>query len=219
MAGSRPHIILSATMSVDGKIATFAGDSGLSSRQDRQRVHRLRSRADAILVGINTINHDDPMLTVRLAKGRNPIRVILDSSASISLSSKILRTCKTVPTIIAVSKKAPKKRLERLQRLPIDIITTGEKSVSLPLLARILYERGVRTVMVEGGGTVNWSFIKAGLFDEMYVAVAPFVVGGTASVPLVRGSGFATICKSAKFQLDSARRLGDYVVLHYARPK
>ena len=219
MAGSRPHIILSATMSVDGKIATITGDSELSSKQDKQRVHRLRSRADVILVGINTINHDNPMLTVRLAKGRNPIRVILDSTARISLSSKILGTCKTVPTIIAVSKKAPKKRLEQLQRLHAEIIVAGEKSVSLPLLVRVLYGRGVRTIMVEGGGTVNWSFIKAGLFDEMYIAVAPFVVGGTASVPLVWGSGFATICKSAKFRLDSTKRLGDYVVLHYARPK
>ena len=105
MASSRPHIILSATMSADGKIATISGDSELSSKKDKVRVHKLRSRADAILIGKNTVLRDDPLLTVRLAKGRNPTRIILDSTGSIPLNSKILKTCSKVPTIIAVSKK------------------------------------------------------------------------------------------------------------------
>lgn len=218
MASSRPRIILSAAMSADGKIATFSGDSELSSKKDRVRVHKMRSRADAILVGKNTVLRDDPLLTVRLTKGKNPTRIILDSSGSIPLDSKILKTCSKVPTIIAVSKNIPKRRLACLEGLPVDIVVAGEKSVNLRTLMRILFKRNIKTVLVEGGGTVNWAFLKDGLFDELYLAVSPFVIGGTGAVSLVEGKGFGTVKRSIRLSLNSVVRLEDHLILHYTRP-
>ena len=217
MASSRPHVILSAAMSLDGKIATISGDSRLSSERDLVRVHKLRSKADAILVGKNTVVRDDPLLSVRLVRGKNPTRIVLDSMASMPLGCRILQTCSHTPTIIAVSKSAPKNRLARLARLPVEIITAGEKSVSLRRLMAALHKRKIRTVLVEGGGEVNWAFIKAGLWDELHVAVSPFVLGGTDAVSLVQGSGFKTVRGSAKLHLDSVTRMEDHVILHYTR--
>ena len=109
-----PKIILNAAISIDGKIATNSGDSKLSSKKDLIRLHKLRSKVDAILVGKNTVNQDDPLLTVRFSKGKNPIRIILDSAGTISNKSKILKTSNKVKTIIVVSKKITKKNLQKL---------------------------------------------------------------------------------------------------------
>ena len=109
MGRFRPHIIFSAAITLDGKLATRTGDSKLSSKADKNRVHKLRSKVDAILIGKNTVKIDDPLLSVHHAKKKNPIRIILDSNATIRSSSRILKTCSKIPTIIAVSKKHRKK--------------------------------------------------------------------------------------------------------------
>jgi len=109
MVSFRPHVIFSAAITLDGKLATRTGDSKLSSKADKIRVHKLRSKVDAILVGKNTAKIDDPLLSVRNIKKKNPVRIILDSNASIRTSSRILKTCSKIPTIIAVSKSAQKK--------------------------------------------------------------------------------------------------------------
>ena len=131
MVKSRPKVILSAAVSLDGKISTRTGDSKLSSKKDKIRLHKLRSKVDAILVGRNTVQRDDPKLTVRYVKGKNPIRIILDSQGSIPSNSKIIKTCKKVPTIIAVSKKISKKNLSRLQNLPLEITIFGDKKINI----------------------------------------------------------------------------------------
>jgi len=109
MENYRPRIILSAAITLDGKLATRTGDSKLSSKKDKIRVHKLRSKVDAILIGKKTVEIDDPLLSVRGIKGKNPIRVVLDSCGTINTNSRILRTCSKIPTIIAVSKKAGSK--------------------------------------------------------------------------------------------------------------
>ena len=116
MVQSRPFVILSAAMTLDGKIASKTGDSELSSKQDKVRIHKLRSKVDAIIVGSNTVKRDNPLLTVRYAKGKNPIRIILDSKGNINSKSKIVRTSKKIPTILAVSKKATKKNIVKLKK-------------------------------------------------------------------------------------------------------
>ena len=114
MAASRPRVILSAAVSIDGKIATRTGDSRLSSEDDIARLHELRGRADAILVGKNTVLRDDPMLTVRHARGPNPVRIILDSNGEISEDYRVLKTAAYVHTILAVSESVDAARLEEL---------------------------------------------------------------------------------------------------------
>ena len=217
MVKSRPYIILSAAISLDGKIATKNGDSKFSSKLDKIRVHKIRSKVDAILVGKNTLYRDDPVLTVRYSKGKNPIRIILDSSGTISSNSRILKTCHKVPTIIAISKKITKKNLQRLNKFPIDIISSGKKQVNLKQLLKKLVKRKIKKLVVEGGGTVNWEFIRKDLFDEIIITVTPFLVGGKEAISLVQGIGFTNIKKSSKLKLRKALRQKNELVLHYSK--
>ena len=217
MEKSNPYIILSAAISIDGKISTRTGDSKLSSKEDIIRLHKLRSKVDAILIGKNTLLQDDPLLTVRYTKGKNPIRIILDSTGSIPINSRIIKTSNDVPTIIAVSKKITKKNLLKLQKLPVEIIIAGENSINLKLLLKKLFSKKIKTVLVEGGGTVNWEFIKNNLFNELIVTLSPFLIGGNDAISFVEGKGFAKISNSPNLKLKSIKRLKNYVVLNYVK--
>jgi len=217
MEKSRPKIILSAAVSLDGKIATKNGDSKLSSKQDLIRLHKLRSKVDAILVGKNTVIRDNPLLTVRFVKGKNPTRIILDSNGNIPENSKILKTAYQIPTIIAVSKNIPQKNLAKLEKFPIKIISTGPKTIQLKNLLRQLSQQKIQRILVEGGGTVNWQFIKEGLFDEIFLTITPHIIGGHKSINLIEGLGFQRILKSPKLQLKSVRRLKNDIVLNYVK--
>ena len=211
----RPRVILSAAISLDGKIATRTGDSKLSSQRDKIRVHKLRSKSDAILVGKNTVKIDDPLLTVRGVKGKNPVRVILDSRATIRKSSKILRTCSKIPTIIAVSKMAKKKNLEKLKKFPVVVKVCGNNKINIKKLLKFLKEKKIKNILVEGGGITNWSFVKENLVDEAIITITPYIIGGNSSATLVDGNGFSIIAKSSRLRLKNVTRMKNEVVLHY----
>ena len=217
MEKSRPHVILSGAISVDGKIATKTNDSKLSSQKDIQRLHKLRSSVDAILIGKNTASRDNPLLTVRHVKGKNPIRIVLDSKGTISKTSKILQSSNKVPTIIAISKKITKKNLEKLEKFPVEIISTGNDSVNLKSLLKKLSKKKIKTILVEGGGTVNWEFVKHNLFDEMILTLSPYLLGGENSISYLRGTGFSRISDSSNLRLKSVKRLKNHLVLHYVK--
>ncbi|MHA7733317.1 2,5-diamino-6-(ribosylamino)-4(3H)-pyrimidinone 5'-phosphate reductase [Nitrosopumilus sp. S6] len=217
MEKSRPRVILSGAISIDGKIATKVNDSKLSSKEDIQRLHKLRSNVDAILVGKNTVSRDDPLLTVRHVKGKNPIRIILDSKGIISQKSKILQSSDKIPTIIAVSKKITKTNLEKLRKFPIEIISVGNDSVNLKLLLKKLSKKKIKTILVEGGGTVNWEFVNQELFDEMIITLSPFLIGGEDAISYLHGVGFSKISNSPNLRLKSVKRLKNHLVLHYEK--
>ena len=219
MASYRPYVILSAAASLDGKIATKSGDSRFSSGKDKTRVYRLRATVDAILVGKNTVKRDDPILTVHQVKGKNPIRIILDSRATISTKSRIIKTCSKIPTIIAVSKKAPNKNLENLRKFPLKIIVSGNNIVNIKKLLKTLWKLKIRKILVEGGGTVNWEFVKQNLFDEIIVTITPFLVGGKDAVSIIEGKGFSQITKSRKLKLEKILHLENEAILYYAKSK
>lgn len=213
----RPHVILSAAISLDGKIATKIGDSSLSSRLDKIRIHKFRSKVDAILIGYNTLQLDNPLLSVRYTKGKNPIRIILDSRGKISSKSKIIKSCSKIPTIIAVSKNISKKNFQRLKKYPLDIIIVGDMKVNIKLLLKQLVQRKIKTLLVEGGGIINWEFVKQNLFDEIIITITPFIIGGTNSVTFVEGSGFSKITKSTKLKLKNIKQQKNELVLHYTK--
>ena len=215
MVKSRPHVILSAAITLDGKIASKTGDSKLSSKQDKVRIHKLRSKVDAILVGSNTVKRDNPLLTVRYVKGKNPVRIILDSKGNISSKSKIVRTSKKIPTILAVSKKATKKKIMTLNKHSIEVIVAGEADINIKNLLKKLSKKKIKSILVEGGGNVNWTFIKEGLVDEIIITVSPYLLGGINAISLVEGEGFSKIQQSSKLKLKKINRLGNEVVLHY----
>jgi 2,5-diamino-6-(ribosylamino)-4(3H)-pyrimidinone 5'-phosphate reductase len=212
MAKSRPYIIISAAMSIDGKLATRTGRSNLSSKKDLIRVHKLRKSADAILVGKNTISVDDPLLTVRYVKGKNPIRIILDSKANLSTKYKIIETAKKVPTILVVSENSPGK-VDGFIAKGVEIIRCGKNKIDLKKLLEILGKKGIKRIVVEGGGTTNWYFFKEKLVDEIVVTITPYVLGGKAAISLVEGDGFKEISDS--FKLQKIKKLQNELVLHY----
>jgi len=215
MVSFRPHVIFSAAITLDGKLATRTGDSKLSSKADKIRVHKLRSKIDAILIGKNTAKIDDPLLSVRNIKKKNPIRIILDSTATISTNSRILKTCSKIPTIIVVSKKAQKKNLQKLEKFPIQIIVCGKYIVNIKKLLVILKKKGIKNILVEGGGITNWAFVKENLVDEAIITITPYLVGGMTATTLVDGYGFSTIAKSIRLKLKSVSKMKNEVILRY----
>ena len=214
MARSRPYVVLNAAMTLDGKIATSKDDSAISSKIDLVRVHKLRTKVDAILVGINTVLIDNPMLT-RRDTNKNPTRVIVDSNARIGLATKIMSSCNTISTIIAVSKKADKSKLEKIKAHGVTVMICGENKVDLKKLLVILKRLGMNKLLVEGGGEINWSMLTSGLVDEIIVTVAPKIVGGRDAVTFVEGEGFAKINNCIKLRLAKIRKIDNEVVLSY----
>ncbi len=213
---SRTYVILNAAMSLDGKIATFTGDSQMSSPADLRRVHRLRASVDAIMIGRRTLLVDDPKLTVKFVKGLRPYRIIVDSKAQTPLSSYVVRTARDIPTIIAVTSAAQKKRIQALQRRGVTLLVCGNGPlVSTKILLRRLGALGIRKILLEGGGTLNWSMISNGLVDEISVAITPRIIGGARATSLVEGKGSALVKEGVKLKLVTARRYGPDLVLGY----
>lgn len=212
MVKSRPHVIISAAISIDGKMATHTGRSNLSSKKDLIRVHNLRKSVDAILVGKNTINSDDPILTVRYVKGKNPIRIILDPHGGLSSESKVFKTAKKIPTIL-VTLETTTRNVERFIAKSVQVIKCGRKKIDLKKLLQILRRQGIKRILVEGGGTTNWYFFKEKLVDEIIITVTPYVIGGSTTVSLVEGTGFAKISNS--FKLKKIKKMQNELILQY----
>jgi 2,5-diamino-6-(ribosylamino)-4(3H)-pyrimidinone 5'-phosphate reductase len=213
-------------MTVDGKISTSNGDSRISSREDLVRVHKLRASVDAIVVGISTILADDPRLTVRLVKGRNPARVVVDSRGRIPFDSQIMRTASKVKTIVAVTDQAPEEKILKLRDMgaQVLVISEGKKGqsaavphgVNLKLLFRKLEKMGMQKILVEGGGELNWSLLHLWLVDELTITIAPKIAGGRLATTLVEGDGFDEITQSIKMQLKKVeRKKSGELVLRY----
>ena len=215
MANSKPKITLSAAITLDGKIGQKNKHIVLSSKADKIRVHKLRSKSDAILVGKNTVEQDDPLLTVRYAKGKNPIRIILDSHGTIKNTSKIIKTCKRVPTIIVTSEIISKPNLNRLRKLPVDLIICGKTQVNLTKLLPVLSKKGIKTVLLEGGGTLNRSFLKKNLIDEMIIALTPYVLGSKNTVSLFEGLSFPSLKIKFPLKLKNVQKNGNEIILNY----
>jgi riboflavin-specific deaminase-like protein len=183
----RPKITLKFAQTLDGKIATRTGDSKwISSLPSRRLAHRLRSRHDAVLVGVNTVLKDDPLLDVRLVKGKSPTKVILDSKLRTPLTARLLQGKRASDTIIAVTKKCPIKRIAQFQKTGVKIlpVKADQKGrVDLRLLLPELRQLGIESVLVEGGGKIIASFLKFHLVDRLIVILAPKILGeGTESL-------------------------------------
>ncbi len=211
---NRPNVILAAAMTLDGKISTRSGDSRISSLADLKKLQRLRSGVDAIMIGRRTQLNDNPSLTVRQSKGRNPVRIVVDSLARTSTNSKIF-SAKGGNTIIAVSQSAPRARVEKLRLKGARVIRCGTEHVDLEKLLQTLRTIGIRRVLLEGGGNLNWSMLVGKLVDEIQVTVAPFVVGGKKATTLVEGFGVGRIGHAIRLSLVKMNRNGNEVVLRY----
>lgn len=190
-----PLVIVKYAMTLDGKIATRTGASRwITSEVARAKVHEDRHRFAAIMVGIGTVISDDPELTSRIpdCKTKDPLRVIIDSTARIPLSSKIVLTAREVPTIIVVTEKAPQDKLAALVEADCEVFITQGESVDLrALLVYLGEEKQIDSVMVEGGATLLWSLFSQGLVDRVQAYIAPKIFGGETAPTPVQGFGVA----------------------------
>lgn len=211
----RPHVILNAGMTLDGKIASITRNAEISCSEDLERVHKIRKNVDAIMVGIGTILDDDPRLTVHKIPGKsddNPLRVVADSSARTPLDARVLNS--DAKTIIAVSEAAEKDTVAKLEE-KANVFACGEGIVDLECLMEELSGRGIKTLLLEGGATLNWGMFEKGLIDEVRVAVSPRIVGGKDALSLVEGAGFEMIAEGVKLELLKHYTLGSDLILEY----
>ncbi|MGZ4901542.1 MAG: 2,5-diamino-6-(ribosylamino)-4(3H)-pyrimidinone 5'-phosphate reductase [Halobacteriota archaeon] len=192
----RPFVFINSAMSADGKISTtLRKQIRISGQDDLRRVDTLRAHSDAVMVGIGTIVADDPKLTVKSealkamrtqqGKPSDPLRVVVDSNARTPLNASVLGA----RTLIAVSQKAPPHAVKALSE-KAEVLVAGEHVVDLVALLSNLKQRGIESLMVEGGARLNFALLNLGLVDEIYTYVGNIVIGGDKAPTLVDGAGF-----------------------------
>nr|WP_255448845.1 bifunctional diaminohydroxyphosphoribosylaminopyrimidine deaminase/5-amino-6-(5-phosphoribosylamino)uracil reductase RibD [Selenomonas sp. mPRGC5] len=214
-----PFVVLKTAMTLDGKIATATGESQwITNETSRRRVHELRDIYDGILAGIGTVLKDDPSLTTRIPgrKGKNAIRIIVDSQARTPLTAKVV-TDGAAPTIVAVTEQAPKERVQALKEAGVEIITAGSgEHVDLKALMAKLGEREICSVFVEGGGRVNFSLLAAGLVDKVQAFIAPKLIGGREALTPVEGEGFVSLADAVELARVTTEPMdGDILLTGY----
>lgn len=219
-----PYVVMKYAMTMDGKICSQTGDSRwVSGEQSRQRVQESRNLYAGIMVGINTVLVDDPMLTCRIEHGRNPIRIICDSKLRIPGESNIVKTANEIRTIVAtcVDSVEQEKKIDALQSKGVEILHVGnsDKRVDLKLLMTKLGEMGIDGILLEGGGTLNYSAVSSGIVSEVQVYLAPKIVGGRAALTPVEGVGVQSMSLAKKFKLHKLQTIGEDVLLVYRRDK
>jgi diaminohydroxyphosphoribosylaminopyrimidine deaminase/5-amino-6-(5-phosphoribosylamino)uracil reductase len=208
-----PYVIAKWAMTLDGKTAVAAGDSRwISSESSRRLVHEIRGRMDAIVVGIGTVETDDPLLTARPPGPRRPVRVVIDSTARLSIGSKLARTAREVPVIVAVTKHAVSSRREALVRIGCEVVEFGGPGSGLVPISSLLEELGRRAmtnVLVEGGGRVLGSFLDEGQVDAVEVFIAPILEGGDHPRTAARGRGRTLMNEALRLRDAEVNRIGE----------
>lgn len=213
----RPYVIIVSEVTVDGKLTLSKGVSSkeimkFMDEEANRYLHETRAKVDGIMVGAETIRTDNPYLTVRYVSGKNPTRIIPTSTADIPLDANILK--KDSPTIIVTTEKAPEDRVKALSE-KVEVIIAGKEEVDLVKMMDILYNRGIRNLMVEGGSTLNWNLIKNGLVDEIRIIHMPFIVGGTDTPTLVGGEGFKSLEEVVKLKLRAHFMRGSHLITEW----
>jgi diaminohydroxyphosphoribosylaminopyrimidine deaminase/5-amino-6-(5-phosphoribosylamino)uracil reductase len=212
------YIFNSFGMSLDGKIATYTGDSKyISNNLSRQMVHELRDYADGILVGINTIKIDHPSLTTRLSDrvGKDAHRVILDSKLSIDIDEPILKLASKAKTYIITLAGNSKGKIKQLTKLGTIIVQVKAKNKQIDLndMAKKLYKMGFKKLLVEGGSSVHFSFYQEKLVQYSFVTISPLIIGGATAKTAVGGTGFAKLKDAIKLNTFQVYNYGSDIVL------
>lgn len=192
----KPFIVLKAAMTLDGKIATATGQSKwITNETSRAYGYKLRDIYDGIMVGINTVIEDNPMLTARVDGGKNPIRIVVDSSLKIDINANVVQD-KSAKTIVATTDKADKDKILKLQAQDVDVIVVDKDEndkVDIEKLLDILGQQNICSILVEGGATLSGSFVAKKLVDKVYFFIAPKIVGGKEAKTPVAGIGILNL--------------------------
>lgn len=188
----KPFVVMKCAMSLDGKICTRNGESKwITGEEARKHVHKTRNILSAIMVGVDTIIKDNPQLTSRIDSRRNPIRIIVDSTLRIPLDSKVLVDEYKNKTIIATTSSANKENIAYIRNLGVKVLVIKEKEkrVDLDDLMKKLGEMNIDSILLEGGGTLNFSALKEKIVDKVQVYIAPKIIGGSLAKTPVEGVG------------------------------
>lgn len=207
----RVKVIINCAMSADGKIALKSRrQTKISNEEDKKRVHELRNSVDAVLVGVGTVLTDDPKLTVKrkyVPHAKDPIRIVLDSKGRTPPDSKVLNG--EARTIVVTSE-------ESSVELPnAEMMRCGTGRVDIGRLLPMLEDRGIQSMLVEGGAEVIWSFLESRLADELYLFIGSMVIGGDTSPTPAGGEGAASVDEAVELRLIHAEVIGNGVLLRY----
>ena len=210
----KPFVILKTAMTLDGKIATPEGQSKwITGEKARKIVHRLRSRVDAIVTAIGTVKSDDPQLTARVKTGQNPLRVVIDPKLEIPLNARIL---KTPPQTLIVTNTRNSKSIY-LDKSGINMLLYQEK-LDLKWLMENLAKMGISSVLIEGGSSLNSHALEDGVIDKIMFFIAPIIIGGRESFPVVGGKTFKRLEEAYRIKDLQIKQVGnDLLIEGYIR--
>ena len=212
----KPFIVLKAAMTLDGKIATATGQSKwITNETSRAYGYKLRDIYDGIMVGINTVIEDNPMLTARVDGGKNPIKIVVDSSLKIDINANVVQD-KSAKTIIATTDKANKDKILKLQAQDVDVIVVDKDEndkVDIEKLLDILGQQNICSILVEGGATLSGSFVAKKLVDKVYFFIAPKIIGGKEAKTPVAGTGILNLQEALALKDIQIEKLEEDVLI------
>lgn len=210
-----PFVVLKSGMSLDGKIATYSGESKwITSKESREDSQSLRNRLNSIMVGVNTVIADDPELTCRVNNEKKLIRIIVDTNLRIPLDSKVVKNIDKL-TIVATTLKANEGKKQTLRDLGVKVIEVSEKNnkVNLKELVKKLGQEGIDSILIEGGGTLNFSALEENIVDKVIFYIAPKILGGENSKSCIAGIGFSKLDNAVNLKDMSYRKIGEDLVV------
>jgi diaminohydroxyphosphoribosylaminopyrimidine deaminase/5-amino-6-(5-phosphoribosylamino)uracil reductase len=218
LTAGRPYVHAKWAMTLDGKIATRAGDSKwISSAASRHRVHELRGRMDAIVIGIGTALADDPLLTARPSGPRTAMRVVLDSQARLPTASQLVQTAGPIPTLLVTSPSVAEAKLTPLRDAGCQVLRLGPDAEGRPNLHHLLAHLGQQratNLLVEGGAQVLGSFLDAAAIDEVHAFIAPRLIGGTGAKTAMAGSGRDRIADALALMETTVESIDNDIYVH-----
>jgi diaminohydroxyphosphoribosylaminopyrimidine deaminase/5-amino-6-(5-phosphoribosylamino)uracil reductase len=218
----RPYVILKAGMTLDGKVATAKGESQwITGPRARQEAHRLRSQVDAVVVGVGTVLKDDPSLTARLSDRplklapKQPLRVVLDSKLRTPPTARICAKQDQAKTLIVTTSRAFQLRRRPFERAGVEVVSLSTKNgrVSFPALMTMLGKRGITSVLIEGGSTVNASALRAKLVNRVLFYLAPTLLGGQDAKAVIGDRGPERLAQALTLRHVIVRRIGNDMVV------
>ncbi len=212
---NRPYVIINCAMSADGKIASPTRKQILiSCEEDIKRMYRLRNNCDAVLVGIGTILTDDPKLTVKetyVQHPKQPLRVILDSKGRTPPKALALND---VSKTLIITAKGNKKTYNQSNVEVVECDTDSKGFIDVTYALDLLYKKGIRKLLVEGGGTIIWSFLKNRVVDDLYTFIGPYIIGGKDTPTVADGEGITT-GEQITLIINEVKQEGSGVLIHY----
>jgi len=218
MTEKKPYVTMKAAMTLDGKIATHTGDSrGISGDASIQFAHQMRQDMMGIMVGIGTVLKDDPKLTTRLtySDGDSPRPIIVDSKGRLPLDAKVIKEHKKGQVILATTNQMDLIKMQTLEEMDVEVMVIPdlEGRVNLEILMSKLSERGIDSVLLEGGSELNASAIKFNIVDEIAIFVAPKIIGGGSAKTPIGGEGVRTIGEALPLDIVEVKMLSSDVFI------